>query len=300
MLSSIFISALLAGPVVAGVIPRHNTITVKHTVTSIVATSTVVEYAPSGKPAAYSYSPSSSVSAMPLNIPKGFAAELGLNPINGLPAAPPQKPKTLTTAAPAAPPSSTVITPVILTTTNGSLQVLYKTGPASTFAVPAPSSSPVPKSRGSAASSTPLVFRTYTSSKGAAAPTATNSPKLSKVPAPSLTLIRLIKSSSAVLSGTATPSSYSSLLRAPPQPPTPSVLISKKPVTATSPKASSKPTSSTPAPAPSAPTETKTEEPIPSDLAALFTSSQENPYPYPTPQPKKPKPTSFSYPYPDA
>jgi hypothetical protein len=44
---------------------------------------------------------------------------------------------------------------------------------------------------------------------------------------------------------------------------------------------------------------TETEDAIPSELAALFTSSKEsNPYPYPTPQPKKPKPSNFQYPYP--
>jgi hypothetical protein len=309
MISSIFISALLAGPVVAGVIPRQNTITVKQIVTSVIATSTVLEHAPSGKPAAYSYSPFPSPSTLPLNIPNGFAAELGLNPINGLPAAPPQKAKCVTTTAPA--PSSTTIRPIVFSTINGSLQALYKSGLASTFAVPAPSSSsPVPKKLGSSASSTaPLVFRTFTSAKGDAPPTATNSPKPTKSAASSPTLTRLIQTSSAPApsSKAALPSAYSSLSRAPPQF-FPTVVISKKPVpekTSTVPSSSSKPTttsSKAPAPAPPAPTETKTEDDdaIPSDLAVLFSSSEEatNPYPYPTAQPKKPKPSNFTYPYP--
>jgi hypothetical protein len=312
MLSSIFISALLAGPVVAGVIPRQNTITVKQIVTSVIATSTVLEYAPSGKPAAYSYSPSPSASTLPLNIPNGFAAEFGLNPINGLPAAPPQKAKSVTTAAPAPAPSSTTIKPMTFSTINGSLQPIYKSGPARTFAVPAPSSSSqVPKKLGSSASSTaPLVFRTFTSAKGDAPPTAINSPKPTKsAAASSPTLTRLIQTSSAP--APALPSAYSSLLRAPPQ--FPSVVISKKPVRETSSTvpSSSKPTttsSKAPAPAPPAPTETQTQteddddDAVPSDLAALFssTSSEEatNPYPYPTAQPKKPKPSNYTYPYP--
>jgi hypothetical protein len=303
MLSSIFISALLAGPAVAGVIPRENTITVKQIVTSVIATSTVLEYAPSGKPAAYSYSPSPSASTLPLSTPKP-----GLNPINGLPAAPPQKAKGITTAAPAS--SSTAIKPIVFSTISGSLQPLYKSGPASTFAVPAPpSSSQVPKKLGSSASSTaPLVFRTFTSAKGDAPPTATNSPKPTKSAAASSsspTLTRLIQTSSA-----AAPSAYSSLLRAPPQ--FPSVVISKKPVpekTSSTVPSSSKPTttsSKAPAPAPPAPTETQTQteddDAIPSDLAAFFLSSSSeeatNPYPYPTAQPKKPKPSNYTYPYP--
>jgi hypothetical protein len=235
MLSSIFISALLAGPAVAGVIPRQNTVTVKHTVvTSVVATSTV--FSP--------YVPSS-------------AAELGLNPINGLPAAPPQR----------------------------------------------PSSSPVPKRLGT----TPLVFSTFTSSKGAAAPTATNNPSRILLPAPLTSLPHVTKSSSSA----AHPSSYSSLSRAPPQNlPTPPPVSSITPEPEqTSTKAPSKPKSSTttppppPPPPPPAPTETKTEDEIPSDLAALFTSKDEstNPYPYPTPkpkEPKEPKPSNYVYPYP--
>ena len=253
MLSSIFISALLAGPVVAGVIPRQNTVTV----TSIIATSTVFA----------SYTPSSSAPAPTFNLPKAFAAELGLNPINGLPAAPPQNLKPTTTAA----------------------QAL--------------SSSPVPKRLGSASSTTtPLVFRTYTSSNGAPAPTATNSPKLTKsAAASSPTLTRLIKSTSAPSSSAALPSSYSSLQRAPPSFPG---LTSDEPAQKTSTASSTLTTSTTttttsPPPPPPAPTETETEDAIPSELAALFTSSKEsNPYPYPTPQPKKPKPSNFQYPYP--
>jgi hypothetical protein len=262
MLSSIFISALLAGPVVAGVIPRQNTVTVKHTVTSVIATSTVLEYAPSGKPAAFSYAPSPSPSAsasaaLPLAILNGFAenaAGFGLNPINGLPAAPPQKPS-------------------------------------------------------SASSTAPLVFHTYTSSKGAPAPIATNSPKSTKSAAASSsspTLTRLIQTSSAPAH--ALPSAYSSLPQAPPQ--FPSVVISKIPVHETSTVASSsKPTttsSKAPAPAPPAPTETQTktedDDAIPSDLAALFSSTEEatNPYPYPTEtaKPKEPKTSNYTYPYP--
>jgi hypothetical protein len=191
MLSSIFISALLAGPVVAGVIPRQNTVTVKHTVTSVIATSTIIEYAPSGKPAAFSYSPSPSPSpsasaALPLAILNGFAenaAGFGLNPINGLPAAPPQEPS-------------------------------------------------------SASSTAPLIFHTYTSSKGAAAPIATNSPKSTKSAAASSsspTLTRLIQTSS--VPAHALPSAYSSLPQAPPQ--FPSIVISKIPVHETSTVASS-------------------------------------------------------------
>ena len=251
MLSSIFISALLAGPVVAGVIPRQNTVTVKHTVTSVIATSTVLaSYAPTSKPAAYSYSPpSSSAAAEALKAfasksgHNALATEFGLNPINGLPAAPPQK----------------------------------------------PSSSPVPKKLGSASPTTPLVFHTFTSSKGAPAPTATNSPKPTKSAAAS-------SSSSAAL-----PTAYSSLPQAPPSFPT--IVITKKPASKTSTASSSKPTTPSkappPPPPPPAPTETKTEDDvIPSELAALFSSKPENPYPYPTPAPKKPKPSNYTYPYP--
>lgn len=297
MLSGIFISALLAGPAAAGVMARQNTVTVNHTVTSI-STSTVFAYVPSGKPAAFSYVPSSSASALSLNAPNASAPEQGLNPINGLPAAPPHRPESVT-SAPA--PSSTVIKPIVISKINGSLTALYKTGPASTFAIQLPSG-PAPKPSSSSAS-TPLLFRTYTSTKGAAAPTATNSPRPteSATASSSPTLTRSIQSSSAPSS--ALQSTYSSLLRAPPQFPT--LSTSKQPAKET-PSVSSNPTSSTSAaPAPT-PTETKSEtEEGPSSSPSSPSSSSEateaNPYPYPTPLPEEPEePTSFSYPYPTA
>lgn len=291
MLSSIFISALLAGPAAAGVIARQNTVT-------SISTSTVFAYAPSGKPPAFSYVPYSSASTLALNAPNASAPEQGVNPINGLPAAPSHRPESVT-SAPA--PSSTVIKPIVISKINGSLAALYKTGPASTFAIP-PSSSPAPKPFSSSAS-TPPIFRTYTSSKGAAAPTATNSPRPtgSATASSSPTSAHSIQSSSAPSS--ALPSTYSSLLRTPPQFPTSSP--SKQPAKET-PSVSSNPTCSTSAaPAPT-PTETKSEtEEEPSSSPSSRSSSKEateaNPYPYPTPLPEEPEePTSFSYPYPTA
>jgi hypothetical protein len=274
MLSSIFISALLAGPVVAGVIPRQNTVTVKHTVvTSVIATSTVIEYATSGTPAA-------------------FAAELSLNPINGLPAAPPQKPES------AASPSLVFKT---FTSSPGAAAPIATNNP-SRILLPAPLTSlPVvtkTKTKTPAASSTPLVFKTFTSPNGAPAPTATNNPKRILLPAPLTSLPVVTKISS-----------YSSLLRAPPQLSTPLPFsITPSPEETSTKKVASKPTSSSaplppppPPPPPPAPTSTE-EDAIPSDSAALFTSKTSgeasNPYPYPTPGPKEPKPSNYVYPYP--
>jgi hypothetical protein len=301
MLSSIFISALLAGPAVAGVIPRQNTVTVKHTVvTSIVATSTV--FAP--------YVPSS-------------AAELGLNPINGLPAAPPQKPSSSPVPKSLGNAASTSLVFKTFTSTKGAAAPTATNNP-SRILLPAPLTS-LPKvtathslkvSKVPAASTPTLVFSTFTSTKGAAAPTATNNPSRILLPAPLTDFTRPAKTSSAPSSTAALPSSYSSLSRAPPQNlPTPPVLSSITPEPEqTSTKAPSKPKSSTspppppppPPPAPPAPTETKTEDDeIPSDLAALFTSKSSdedsNPYPYPTPKPKQtmePKSSNYVYPYP--
>ena len=297
MLSSIFISALLAGPAVAGVIPRQNTVTVKHTVvTSVVATSTVFA----------SYVPSSS------------AAELGLNPINGLPAAPPQKPTSSPVLKSLGNAASTSLVFKTFTSTKGAAAPTATKNP-SRILLPAPLTS-LPQvtathslkvSNVPAASTPTLVFSTFTSTKGAPAPTATNNPSRILLPAPLTDFTRLTKPSSAA----ALPTAYSSLSRAPPQNlPTPPVVSSITPEPEqTSTKVPSKPKSSStspppppPPPAPPAPTETKTEDDeIPSDLAALFTSKSSdedtNPYPYPTPKPKQtmePKPSNYVYPYP--
>jgi hypothetical protein len=288
MLSSIFISALLAGPAVAGVIPRQNTVTVKHTVvTSIVATSTV--FAP--------YVPSS-------------AAELGLNPINGLPAAPPQKPSSSPVPKSLGNAASTSLVFKTFTSTKGAAAPTATNNPSRTL-LPTPLTS-LPKvtathslkvSKVPAASTPTLVFSTFTSTKNAPAPTATNNPSRILLPAPLTDFTRLTKTSTAA----ALPTPYSSLSRVPPV-----FSITPEPEQ-TSTKVPSKPKSSSttpppppPPPAPPAPTETKTEDDeIPSDLAALFTSKSSdedtNPYPYPTPKPKQtmePKPSNYVYPYP--
>lgn len=257
MLSSIFISALLAGPVAAGVIARQSTVTVKHTITSVATSTVFASYAPSSKPAAHSCSPSSSTSALPSKVPNAMMAEFGLNLINGLPAAPPPRPKSVTK-------------------------------------VPAPSTKP-----SSSAVTTPLVFRTYTPSKGVLAPTATNTPHSSKSSAPSsppaLTRSPIIQSPSAAPSSA--PSSYSPLLRAPPH-----LTTSTSTSTLTSVKTSTlTPTSASTSAAPT-PTDTeKIEEPSSEPEPEPSSSEKPNPYPYPTKQPKKPKvSTPFSYPYPTA
>lgn len=234
MLAKILLSALLAGPAAADVI---RTITVTPTLTS-----TVTVHPSSTPKPVFSYSPSG-------------AAAPGINPINGLPAAPPHKPSSAKSHALG---THTTIRPILFTSVKGGLTAIYKSGPASTFAVPP---RPTAKPSSSKASGTaPINFSTFTPIKGGGGVTMTNSPGFSK------TL------------PTSKPSSYSALSQAPPQM-QPTIKITPVPAPSSAPPAP-------PAPAPEKPSTTKKENPYPYPTPEApkpkESTSTKWSYPYPT------------------
>jgi hypothetical protein len=319
MLASIVISALLAGPAVAGLIPRQNTvITIRHTETvTVLPTSTVFAYSPAGNTTVLPFVPSGTASG----VSGGVTIAPGLNPINGMPAAPPVRPSNKTEVAK----SNTTIKPIVFTSINGRLTAIYKSGPATTFAVPdSPSSSSstitctststittahtssIPSS--SADTSMPISFSTFSATKGEQV-TVTNSPS---------------SDSSTSNSSIATASSsYSPLAQAPPQPTIASRgsdILGSMNALASQTTTKSLKTAKSRKPAPSTrswtpvnhphPTATSAPAPPPSvslapgppSFATPKPTSIKNhdPYPYPTKEPPKPKSSStkWHYPYP--
>jgi hypothetical protein len=322
MLASIVISALLAGPAVTGLIPRQNTvITIRHTETETVTkfpTSTVFAYSPAGNTTILPFVPSGTASG----VSGGVTIAPGLNPINGMPAAPPVRPSNKTEVAK----SSTTIKPIVFTSMNGRLTAIYKSGPASTFAIPLSSSSRSTITRtstrtvttthksasttSSADTSMPISFHTFSATKGVKV-TATNSPSADS-------------STSTSSIARASSSSYSALAQAPPQPTIVSrgsnLLNSLNAIATQTTTKSRKTAPKSRKPAPSTRTWSVVKHPHPTATAAPpppppasfapgppsfatpkpTSTKDRNPYPYPTKEPPKPKssPTKWHYPYP--
>jgi DNA-binding protein HU-beta len=303
MLASIAISALLAGPAVAGLIPRQNTLTVTQ-----ISTSTHSVYSPADKTTILPFTGTGT------GVKGAVTLAPGINPLNGMPAAPPVRPSNVTDVTK----SSTTIRPIVMTTINGTLKAIYKTGPASTFAIPHRSSGSKP----SASASAPIFFHTYTPTSGVKV-TATNSPSavtglppkysaLSQAP-PKFAPTSSAESSPRDKKKPSTTSTSSFLdnitATAPASTQTSTVVITATPnssiitsvITASAPSSTTE--SSTSAAAPPATTKSTTSAapatpaPEPTKL-----STKENPYPYPTPDPEQPKTSSVStkwtYPYP--
>jgi hypothetical protein len=296
MLASIVVSALLAGPAVAGLIPRQNTvITTRHTetVTSF-PTSTVFAYSPAGSTTILPFVPSGTASG----VSGGVTIAPGLNPINGMPAAPPVRPSNKTEVAK----SSTIIKPIVFTSILGRLTAIYKSGPASTFAIPNSSSSSSTIARtstrnittthksastsSSADTSMPISFHTFSATKGVKV-TATNSPSTD--------------SSTSTSSIARASSSYSALAQAPPQQTIASRgsdLLNSLNALASQTTTKSRKT----APKSRKPHPTATPAPPPPSFAtpAPTSTKDQNPYPYTTKEPPKPKSSStkWHYPYP--
>ena len=327
MLASIAFSALLAGPAVAGLIPRQNTLTTTHTST-VVSTSTHFVYAPENKTTILPFLPSGTASSAN----GAITLAPGINPINGLPAAPPVRPSNETDI----PKSSTTIRPIVMSTINGTLKAIYKSGPASTFAVPPSSSST------STITSTSTVSRTSTITNIASS---TSTPPISfrtYTPTPGVKVTVTNKPDSSSSSLTSAPPNYSALSQGPPQLPTTSSAASSAPPaketssaaplpssskktqtvtaapttatttvlsksTSSTPSSSSSTTSSasssttkptiviTPVPAPTIESATSTPEPTTESTTSAAPAPEptegedEDPYPYPTPEDEEPE-----------
>lgn len=264
MLISLIVSAFLAGPAVAGVLLRQNSVTIRATGRS---NSTVFSYAPLAEETSIIPSvPSGTASG----VSGGVTIAPGINPVNGLPAAPPVRPSNKTEDV-----KSIMVRPIVFTTIAGVRFPIYQTKPTSTFAVPRSSSASASKSLSSKSTSTSMSisFHTFTPTPGVKV-TVTNSPSAS--------------------SSTATaPPSHSALVQAPPQSPTtssaaPTATSSSKPAPTSTESSSSTPSSTIESGASAAP--------APTEWSA---TEVVNPYPYPIKQStESSESTTWNYPYP--